>query len=190
MDFKKLKEAKEMFEATKEFFGLMERKGWIDNSNIPSEEVFEVDVGKYICYLIASDMQISKEEVDVYRFLTGYGGDDIDSLKEFIESSDVMSYDFQARPPLSLRILISCVNEYLIQNPEQEEVVSMAIERYLFVFLIVGKEIIRSDESVTYKEKKDYETYISTLKQYIKEKAYVSLEGTLADLLDSIRDFL
>ena len=188
MDFKRLQEAKGWYNKIIEFCDSFAKKGWIETKGLKFSEIYEYDILHYIMYLIAADSNICQQEVDVYRFITGYGGDDIDSIKEMIENSNVMTYNFQSEAPLSLKLLIKGLNEYLIENPDAEELVSNTIEIYLLAYMTIGKEVIRADDRVLYAEKRDCQAFCETLKQYIQENAYVSLEGTLASLLSELGD--
>lgn len=159
---------------------------------LPSElklsELYHWDLTNFIMYMIAADEQINIDEVDIYRFLTGYGGDNLDSVKEYIEEGDVMSYDFQSTIPESLKYLVRGVNTLLRFDDKSQ--MTLVLELYLQSFMMAGKEIMEADDRVSYVEKRDYELYVNNLKAYIKEKSYISLDGSLAKLMTDISELL
>ena len=54
---------------------------------------------------------------------------------------------------------------------------------------MAGKEIMQADDRISYSEKRDYEFYINNLKSFIKDRSYVTLDGSLAQLLTDISEF-
>ena len=191
MNYKRLKDAKSFLDVLYENFEILENGDWLDlPAGITSEEVLKNDICNFIMYVIASDETITTEEVEIYRFFTGYGGDDMESIKGYIEESDVMSYDFQSKPPYSLIILINATNAILRNNPDADANISKMLELYLLVFMMIGKEMMQADERVSYAEKQDYETYLDTIKAYVKRHSYVNVDGAIAKLMTSLSDFV
>lgn len=176
MNFENLKMAKEHYDRVLETTKNLEKNGWIRSisDEFDISQFFELEIIKYMEYLIASDGRIDKAEVDVFRFITGFGGETLDSLKEDIENSNVMSYDFQSEPPIGFRLVVEGTNELLIQNPDEGTTVAQFLVGYLIAFYLIGECIIAADDTVTYNEKRDLKAYLRTLIQYVKEKSYVS----------------
>ena len=111
MNINRIREAKKCADQVSDFMDLFQDKGIVQ---IPGgaklSEIYKWDLTDFIMYLIAADENINNYEVDVYRYLTGYGGDDLDSIKKNIESGDVMSYEYQSRIPDSLQHLVRATN--------------------------------------------------------------------------------
>ena len=189
MNINRIREAKKCIQQVSEFMDMFQDNGVVQlPTDIKLSEVYKWDITDFIMYLIASDESINIDEVDVYRYLTGYGGDNLDSIKENIEKGDVMSYDFQSRIPNSLQYLVRGTNTMM--RFDENSQISLVLELYLQSYMMAGKEIMESDDRVSYSEKRDYDLYISNLKAYIKEKSYVNLNGSLAQLLTDISELL
>ena len=189
MNINRIRETKKCSEQVSEFMDLFQDKGIVQ---LPSElklsDLYRWDLTNFIMYMIAADEQIDIDEVDIYRYLTGYGGDDLDSVKQYIEEGDVMSYDFQSSIPESLQFLVRGVNTLL--RFDENSKMSLVLELYLQSFMMAGKEIMEADDRVSYVEKRDYELYLNNLKAYIKEKSYITLDGSLAKLMTDISELL
>lgn len=191
MNFKRLEETKKQIESLQNLFETLQKNDWVNlPNNCKFKDLLFYDIVDYIMYIIAADSKVNVREVEIYKYLTGFGGDDIDSIKEYIESNDIMSYDFQSNAPKSLQLLVSATNMYIRNVEDGKETAALTLEHYLLVFIMVGKEMMQSDQSVTYAEKRDYETYLNTMKEYIEEFSYVNLKGSFAELMASITDIL
>lgn len=191
MNIERLKITKQIIEQLEEFLESLESNGWTDlPKDITFKQVLRLDLCKYAMYLIASDKSINTDEVEMYRFLTGFGGDDMDSIKDFIESSNVMSYEFQSTPPISLVSLVKATNSLIRVNLDASETIKKIYELYVFSFMLSGKEMLKADNKVSYDEQNDYETYIETIKGYIKRHSYVSPDYSEVDRMAKLSDYL
>ena len=189
MNINRIREAKNCAEQVAEFMDLFQEKGIIQvNNDLKLSELYRWELTDFIMYIIAADEEINVDEVEIYRYLTGYGGDNLDSIKKNIEEGDVMSYDFQSKIPASLQYLVRGTNALIRFGDDSK--MSLVLELYLQSFMMAGKEIMQADDRVSYVEKRDYELYINNLKAYIKEKSYVSLDGSFAQLLTDISELL
>ena len=182
MNFEWIKLAKDYINSVKEHLDNFQEKGYVELSNgLKLSEAYNLDLTDFVMYLIASDNSISIDEVDVYRFLTGYGGDNMDTIKANIEESDVMSYDFQSRIPVSLRFAVNATNRIMQYNDGVK--MDGFLRIYVSSFILAGREVMRSDERVAYQERRDFELYIKNLIAYIEEYSYARFEKPLENLL-------
>ena len=181
MDIKLINVAKEYFSLVTEDMDKLQNAGFVKSKNdIKLSDVYKDDIADFILYQIASDKQINIDEVNAFRFLTGYGGDDIDSLKKYIEESNLMSYDYQSTVPVSLKLLISATNdEVIFQGIER----SYLIEAYVRSFMLVGKITMAADDRVSYAERQDFELFIKNLINYIEAHSFLSFETKISSLL-------
>lgn len=188
MNYEMLKFAKKALSDVTDLCETLQDKGWIDlSSSLRMKDLLLHDISEYILYIIAADGSINIHEVEVFRYITEYGGDTVSSLKEYIEEkSDVQSYSFQSEPPFSLRLLVDATNSYLRANPEADDAIRCAYEQYIILFGVVGKETMESDHSVPYSERNKYVTYLSTIKQFIEEHSYVTPGKQALKLLESL----
>ena len=187
MNYEMIRLAKKALGHVSDLCETLQDKGWIDlnNSNLRMKEILLHDVSEYILYIIAADGSINIHEVEVFRYITEYGGDTVTSLKEYIEDSTVQSFSFQSEPPFSLRLLVDATNSYLRANPDSDDLVRNTYEQYLLLYGIVGKETMEADQSVTFRERNKFVTYLRTIKQYIDEYSYVTPEGESLKLLEN-----
>ena len=143
MNFESLKQTKSFFDMVVDDMNLLQDKGYVQ---LPDDDrlsgLYKLEFAEFIMYLIASDKNININEVEVYRYLTGYCGDDIDSIKEYIEGSDIMSYDFQSRIPSSLQFLVNATNRLLQYNNGLE--FGPVLKFYLLSFIFAGREVYSS----------------------------------------------
>jgi len=176
MDFQLLKTAKEFYEGIVDNAISLEDNEWIvlHTSGLTMENIMEIEIIRYMEYLIAADKRIDRYEVDVFKFITGYGGETIDSIKADIENSDVMSYSFQSEPPLGLRALVEGTNDFVIQNPDKENLIATLLTKYLFTYFTIGHCVISADDTVSYSEKRALKAFLRTLIQYIRSESYVA----------------
>lgn len=183
MNFESIKLAKDCIKDIIEELDFIQEKGYVEQATFEYKlsDIFKIDLADFIMYLIASDRNINMQEVDVFRYLTGFGGETFDSIKNHIENNGVMSYDFQSKIPISLQIMVSATNKIVQYNPEVN--MSAAIELYIFSYVLAGKEIMRSDERVSYQERRDYELYISNLISYVNEHSYARFKEPLTKYL-------
>ena len=188
MNFELLKTIKSLQETVYSLADTLEKNGWVElGTDLKFRKLIRMDIAEYILYVIAADDRVNIREVDIYRFFTDYGGDTIDSLVEYIEKHDIASYKFQSEIPLSLKYLVTGTNDFLIQYPEMEESLANFLLNYFLVFAYIGKEIMRSDMTVSYAERRDVNTYLSNLYEYIRENSYL---GAPNELRDALKDAL
>ena len=136
---------------------------------------------RFVMYLIASDNSISIDEVEVYRYLTGYCGDNLSSIKANIEDGDVTSYDFQSSIPNSLKIAVNSTNKIIQYNDNAKT--ELFFRTYVSSFVFAGREIMRADERISYQERRDFELYIRNLIAYIEERSYEIFDEPLENLV-------
>lgn len=158
------------------------------NSNRKLSEYYKIDYVTFILYMMAADGELNIDEIKVYQYFTGFDGDDLDTIKESIETSGVMSPDFQASIPPSLQYLVQCFNAC----PSFFEVneTPFLVNQYLMSFALTGRQIAKADNYVPYTEKQHYDLYINNLISYIKNNALFSIESSFEELLAVISESL
>ena len=181
MNIKLIDIVKKYFSLVTEDMDELQNIGFIRLKNdLKLSDIYKDDIADFILYQIASDKQINIDEVNAFRFLTGYGGDDIDSLKKYIEESNLMSYEYQSTIPNSLKFLISATNdEKMFRDVER----SYLIESYVRSFMLAGKITMEADDRVSYAEKQDFELFIKNLIDYIESHSFLSYEPNISNLL-------
>lgn len=182
MNVEMIKLSKKLVDVTKDWFDLLQDKNAIElSSSVKASDIFVWDFTDYIMYLIAADENINIGEVEVYRFLTGYGGDNLDSIKKNIEEGDVMSYDFQSKIPVSLQLLVNATNRVLQHGWDID--ISSVLGGYVSAYVFAGQELLKSDGNVSYQERRDFELYVKNLIAYIEDRSYARFEKPLSNLL-------
>ena len=119
---------------------------------------------------------------EVYRKITGANKDTLDAILQYIEESDVLSYDFQSKVPVSLKMLVSGTNA-VVQNGIDINVAAL-IEVYISTFVFAGKEIMNADYDIPQREISDFEFYIKNMIAYVYESSYARFDEPLTNLLN------
>ena len=181
MDVRLINIAKEYFDLIVEDMDKLQEAGFVRfKSDLKLSDVYQHDIADFILYQIAADKQIDVDEVNAFRFLTGYGGDDIDSLKKYIEENNLLSYDYQSTIPSSLRFLVSATNdEKMFRDIER----SYLIEAYVRSFKLVGEITMTANDRVSYDERRAFELYIKNLLGYIGDHSFLLFETPISNLL-------
>jgi hypothetical protein len=137
---------------------------------ITLKDILQSDVAQFIMYLTASDGHISFEEVQAYKAITGYGGDTIDSIKDYIKENNIYSMDFESEPPLIMKILSKAERNAIMYGAKFEESILNIV---VSLFEMIGQIIISIDGGITYNEKRDYNIILSTIRGYAQEHSIV-----------------
>lgn len=191
MNFKRLKDTKEHLESIRSVCDALQQKGFVDiDEKYKFSDIVLSDIAEFIMYIIAADKQINIDEVEVYRYITGYGGDDVSSIKEYIEDNGIMSYDYQSEPPVCLKLLVNALNRAFRCNDDIEGTIALTYEHLIMVYLMVGKEVFQADGNVTYSEKRDFKNYLDNIKDYISDYSYVNVDGKLSEIMDLIQNII
>lgn len=169
MDLRIIKLAKQEYEDMCNVFDSLEKKGVVSSpsGSMKLRDVLRMDVANYLMYLSASDGQIDPNEVIVYQMITGMRND-ADEIREFIEENDIYSTSFGSTVPASLKIAADA--EYRIFMVTGETITFP--EQVIRMFEKIGQVIIEADGGVTDSERRDYSTYIETLKEHLRNRGF------------------
>ena len=169
MNYQDVKKAREYIEAVADICDTVERKGlWEkpEGCELPLRDVFQMDIAKFIMYLSASDGTLSFEELQAYREITGFGGDTIDTIKEFIKENNIYSMDFESEPPLIMKILCTAERYARMLGASFDESILKTIA---LLYKVIGRIIVSIDGGITYNEKRDLNIILSTIEGYADE---------------------
>ena len=169
MDLSVIKLAKQEYEDMCNVFDSLEKKRVVDSpsGSMKLRDVLRMDVANYLVYLSASDGQIDPNEVMVYQMITGMKND-AEEIKEFIEENNIYSASFGSTVPASLKIAVEA--EYRIVMVTGETITFP--EQVIRLFEKIGQVLIEADGGVTESERKDYNAYIETLKEHLRNRGF------------------
>ena len=166
MNYKDLMSAKELFNSLARLCDTVEECGlWDkpDGTTITLREIFQSDVADFIMYLSASDGSLSADEVQAYRVITGFGGDNAQTMLEYIKDNRIYSMDFESEPPLTMKILSEAERRAVLNGAE----LSQSVLRNMATFYeILGKIIISIDGGIAYNEKRDFNIILDTIRGF------------------------
>ena len=169
MNYQDLMSAKECFEKLASFCDTVDDGGWWDKPDdceITLREILEHDVANFIMYLSASDGHLSQEEVQAYRVITGFGGDDTDSIIKYIKEQHIYSMDFESEPPLIMRLLSRAERNAVMCGVELHKSV---LNMVAVLYRLIGTIIISIDGGISYTEKRDFNIIMDTIDGYAKD---------------------
>ena len=163
MNYQDLLQAKEYFDNIANLCDTIDEHDlWEKPSHmtITLREIFQHDVANFIMYLSAADGRLSAEEVQAYRVITGYGGDNVDTIKKHIEENNIYSMDFESEPPLIMKLLSKAERNAVMCGASFESSVLKLVARF---YGLIGQIIISIDGGITYNEKRDYNIIMDTI---------------------------
>ena len=183
MNFKNVEITKKLINSMIEVLNTIQEKDYVElPHDVNFYDLYRWDLTDFIMYMIASDGSINIDEVEVYRYLTNYEEDTLSTLKENIENSNITSYDFQSKIPVTLKLLVNATNKIIRYNLGLT--INPFLETFLLTFIYAGRDIMYSDGGTTYQERRNFEIYIKNLIAYIEEHSYASFEKPLHFLLN------
>ena len=163
MNYNDLLSARKHFDTIAELCDTIERGNWWDkpeSCSITLREIFQHDVANFIMYLSASDGRLSAEEVQAYRVITGFGGDNFDTIKRHIEEDNIYSMDFESEPPTIMKLLSKAERKAILFGVNFESSILKSIAVF---YEMVGEIIISIDGGISYKEKRDFSIIMDTI---------------------------
>lgn len=163
MNYQDLQQAKEYFESIADLCDTIDEKDlWEKPSHltITLREIFQHDVADFIMYLSASDGRLSAEEIQAYRFITGFGGDNLDTIKKHIKENNIYSMDFESEPPLIMKLISKAERNAIMYGAKLDSSLLKLIAAF---YGIVGQIIISIDGGITYNEKRDFNIIMDTI---------------------------
>jgi len=169
MNYQDLMTAKEYFNKIEKLCDTIDEKNWWERpsgSNITLRQVFEYDVASFIMYLSASDGRLSSEEVQAYRVITGFGGDNVETIKKHIEENHIYSMDFESEPPLIMKLLSKAERNAIMCGAKFE---SSILKLMVSFYELVGQIIVTIDGGITYNEKRDFNIIMGTIKGFAED---------------------
>ena len=92
MNYQDVKKAHDNYEQIADLCDTIDKAGLWDKPKeveLTLRDVLQRDVAQFIMYLSASDGHLNEEEVQAYRAITGFGGDDMSSIKHHIEQENI-----------------------------------------------------------------------------------------------------
>lgn len=133
------------------------------------KEIFRHNIGEFLLYLAASDLNISDEEAYMYNEITGFSGDK-EKMAQYINDNDIYSCSFESEVPLIFRLIRECENNE-IQNKKKVNVNLNKSYSELFAefFLLLANVFIEVDDEVAIPEMEDSNIYMNTIRKYISE---------------------
>ena len=169
MNYQDCLEARKCFDRIAEFCDTVDDSGLLkvlEGKDIKLRDVLRLDVADFIMYLSASDGYLSREEVEAYRTITGYGGDDVSSITEHIKENHIYSMDFESEPPLIMKLLSEAERKAIYRGAPIKTSVLKAV---VLLFELIADIIVSIDGGITYTEKRDREIIMSTIKGYAQD---------------------
>ena len=153
---------KELMGTINEITGAMAAYGLDDSLSVDAGGLVELELQRFLLYLMASDGVIADEEVALINRLFDCEFS-APQWKEVIVDTDTYTNDFARTPLLSLRIA-AYADEYMrIHGGEDVDVVGNVING----FAMFGKTFVSIDDDVTDSEVDDLTDYISMLRNSV-----------------------
>ena len=166
MNYQNLKTAKEFYESIADLCDTLDEGNWWEkpeDSSISLREILKRDVAEFIMYLSAADGTIAYEELQVYKMITGFGGDSIQSIRNYIQENNIYSTNFESEPPLIMKLFNIAERNAIMCGADFEHSI---LESLVDLFEIIGKVLISIDGGITYSEKRDYNIIMRTITEY------------------------
>lgn len=166
MNYQNLRIAKEFYESIASLCDTLDKGNWWEkpeDSDISLREILQRDVAQFIMYLSAADGTISYEELQIYKMITGFGGDTIQSIKNYIQENNIYSTSFESEPPLIMKLLNIAERNAVMFGANFEHSI---LESVVDLYEIIGKAVISVDGGITYGEKRDFNIFMRTITEY------------------------
>ena len=169
MNYQDIMKARDFYEELAGLCDTIDSKGLWDKpagSDLTLRVILQHDIANFIMYLSASDGRLSMEEVQAYRVITGFGGDDFDSIKRHIKENNIYSMDFESEPPLIMKLLSQAERRALLYGADFK---SSILDLVVTVYRLIGTVIISIDGGISYSEKRDFGIIMNTIEGYAKD---------------------
>ena len=170
MNYQDLRDAKKLFDAIVGLCDTIDEKDlWErpDGFEVSLSDILRRDIANFIMYLSASDGTISYEELQIYKIITGFGGDTIQSLRDHIKEANIYSADFESTPPLIMKILCVAEKNALMWGVDLGQ---SLLNHMVTLYEIIGKVVISIDGGITYGEKRDFNIFMHTILEYAADQ--------------------
>ena len=164
------RDAKELFNFIKSNMNMLQRNGYLFLPyTLMLHIMYRDDLANFILYQIMKDEKIDLEKVELTKFLTDYGKNDIDGIYKYAQMSDLLSFDYKSWIPMSLKYLISATCNARLFGKKN---LSFLLEDYIRLFVTVGKIAVDPDGD----EKTNFEVFIKNMISYTREFTHIKLE--------------
>ena len=152
-------------------FEMLESNGVASSpfESISLKNLLKLDIAQYLMYLSASDGRIDDNEVIVYQVVTGYG-DKLQDIIKYIKDNRIYSTSFESTVPYSMKIAVEA--EYVRLRVTGKTLEHPLPELVFNLYEYIGMTLIQADGGVTYNERRDYNIYLNTLKEYMRERGF------------------
>lgn len=169
MNYQDIVKAREFYEKVAELCDVIDERGLWDKpagSDVTLRDILQHDVANFIMYLSAADGRLSMEEVQAYRAITGFGGDNFESIKRNIEKNKIYSMDFESEPPLIMKLISQAERKAVMYGVRFE---SSALQPLAAMYRLIGAVIISIDGGISYTEKRDFGIIMNTIDGYARD---------------------
>ena len=168
LDFSKLKEVKDMYNAMIGFFDALEKQGAYQSpvKNVPLSGIMMVDLSSFMLYMSASDGSIDSAEVDVFRYITDMNVNGKDMVG-IIKNSNIYSTEFESRVPATMQIAVDSG----INFNDKGNKIPLAVVLFEF-YKMLGAAMVAANNEIDKNEKRDFGIYLTTLANYLAKHGY------------------
>lgn len=166
MNYQNLKRVKEFYDSIANLCDTLDKGNWWEkpiDTTISLREILQRDIAQFIMYLSAADGAISYEELQVYKTITGFGGDTIQSIRNYIQENNIYSTDFESEPPLIMKLFNIAERNAIMCGANFEQSI---LDSVVDLYELIGKILISIDGGITYSEKRDFNIFMNTIKEY------------------------
>lgn len=171
MDFQYIMTAKKNFDSLLTLCEVIDNNGLWDKrgQDLSLINIFRGDIARFMLYLSASDGNLSPEEAQAFRTITGFT-DSVDALIQLIRDHNLYSTAFESTVPMSVKIVTEAERNLLAMGAKLHPDTTV---QALFIdfFESVGGIMLGSDDGVTENEQRDLGIYMNTLRQYMHQNS-------------------
>jgi hypothetical protein len=147
----------------------IDEKGWWkkpDNMELSLRDILQNDIENFIMYLSASDGEVSPEEVEAYKAITGADGAHFEHIQEQMIKRNIAAMDFESEPPLIFKLLSRAEMNAVSKGARFD---SSVLHNVMALYRVIGHTIISVDGGITEEEKQDFNVIMDTIRDYVDE---------------------
>ncbi len=130
-------------------------------------ELLRMDIAEYMMYLSAADGLIEKNEVRLFRAITGFK-DGAEGIIEHIKDNNIYSVAYESNVPYSMHVAIEADEAYFEATGQNRD--PSLPEILLDLYENIGLLLIQADDDISQSERRDFNIYLNTLKEYMKKR--------------------
>ena len=165
MNDKDIMHVRQYFNRIADICDTIDAKGWWnkpDNVTLTLRDILRNDIEEFIMYLSASDGDISQEEIDAFRSITGDNGENFNEAKK----KAISTRDLKTEPPLIFKLLSRAEINSIARGAKFETSVLINV---MALYRVIGHFIMSADGDVSYNEMADFDVIMQTIADYIEE---------------------